>query len=68
MDRPAVIYFQCELSVIVLNVVLSWEPTALNMGFTYTGVYGLGKPDGQGKAGRECRRPSGKTRLHVGTD
>lgn len=46
MDRPWIIYTQCEQCVIIVNIMLSLEQAAMNIDIPHIGLTGLGKADG----------------------
>lgn len=50
VDRPWIIYTQCEQCVIIANIMLSLEQAAMNIDILHIGLTGLGKADGHGEA------------------
>lgn len=63
VDRPWIIYTQCEQCVITVNIMLSSEQAAMSMDIPHIWAYKLGEGWWTWRSKWECENPSGKNRL-----
>lgn len=67
MDRPWIIYTQCEQCGIIVNIMLSLEQAAMNIDIPHIGLTDLGKADGHGEARGNVKVLSGKIGCPLGS-